>query len=211
MKVLIIAVHPDDETLGCGGSILKHIANEDNVRICFVTDGNKHQSKLIENISTEYGIEKYYRMKLAELQLSDISLNILIPKFTEIIEDARPDILYIPNRSDVHSDHRKVFEALIPLSKNFRFPFIRKILMCEVHSETDLAYPLQENSFLPNYYSDITPFWNKKKEILKYFKSEILESPNTRNIDAIEALNRYRGSIICCHYAEAFMLLFEKS
>lgn len=211
MNVLSISVHPDDETIGCGGTLLKHLAAGDKVYLCFVTSGNEYQRSLIDKIHQMYGFTELFALDFNEMELADISLNILIPRLAEVINYCQPEILYIPNRSDVHSDHRRVFEAIIPVTKPFRYPFIKKVLMCEVHSETDLAYALTENAFIPNSYSDISLFWDKKLKILSLFKSEIQDAPRTRSLKSIEALSIYRGSIICVDHAEAFMLVFEKN
>lgn len=206
-KILVISVHPDDETLGCGGTILKHIAENDEVNCVFVTSGNSSQIDTIPLLNKLYSFNEIVSLDLPENELQDLSLNILIPKFADIINRIKPEVLYIPNRSDVHSDHRAVFEALMACTKSFRFPFIEKVLMCEVISETDFAPPLIENVFAPNYFVDITKYLNKKLEILELFKSELLPYPQTRNLSTMKALNRYRGSQVNCEFAESYMLL----
>ena len=184
-KVLVISVHPDDETLGCGGSILKHLGQGDEVHCVFITGGNIYHRQLIDNLHE--------------------MLNELIEALSKIVSIVQAQVLYIPNRSDAHSDHRAVFSAIMACSKNFRYPFIEQILMCEVISETDFAPILGENTFSPNYFIDISEVFIKKIEILKMFGSELLPYPMTRNQSAIEALNRYRGTLINAEYAEAFM------
>jgi LmbE family N-acetylglucosaminyl deacetylase len=211
MRVMVISVHPDDETLGCGGALLKHKSKGDEIYCVFVTSGNKEQSKLIPKLNDLYEFTKSYKLELPELKLGDISLNEIIPKISSIFKEVEPELLFIPNRCDVHSDHRKTFEALIATTKSFRYPYIQKILMCEVLSETDFILPLPENIFAPNVFYDITNFYKKKIEILKIFESELFERPMTRSIDTVSAHNRFRGSRIGVEYAEAFMLLYEKA
>ena len=206
-NVMFISVHPDDETLGSGGTILKHIADGDDVTCVFITSGNSLQSEMIEQLNSHYLYKKSISLNFPELKLKDISLNFLIPKLTEVFNQCNPQILYIPNRSDIHSDHRAVFEAIMACTKTFRFPSIEQILMCEVISETDFAPALIEMAFIPNYFIDISFFFDKKIEILNIFKSELLPYPQTRNISTMSALNRYRGSQIGTEYAEAYMLL----
>lgn len=205
-NILVVAVHPDDETLGCGGTILKHLHRGDKVHCVFVTGGNVLQGKLIDEISTLYGFTSVTNLNFKELYLHEM-LNELIGTLSPILSTIRPEVLYIPNRSDAHSDHRAVFSAIMACSKSFRYPFIEQILMCEVISETDFAPVLSENAFMPNYFVDITKEFAKKTEILKLFESELLPYPMTRNQSTIEALNRYRGSLINAEYAEAFMSL----
>lgn len=154
-KVLVISVHPDDETLGCGGSILKHLGQGDEVHCVFITGGNIYQRQLIDNINALYGFTSIITLDFKELHLHEM-LNELIEALSKIVSIVQAQVLYIPNRSDAHSDHRAVFSAIMACSKNFRYPFIEQILMCEVISETDFAPILGENTFSPNYFIDIS-------------------------------------------------------
>lgn len=208
-RVLVIAVHPDDETLGCGGTILKHKREGDVVGCMFVTSGNDHQKKLINEVVNKYSFDFAKCLNKEEIILDDLSLTELIPAFSNIINEFKPSVLYVPNRSDSHSDHKKVWTAITACIKSFRYPFIKRVLMCEVISETDVGPSLAENSFVPNVFVDITKYRDKKMEILNLYESELLEDPHTRSISAVEALQRYRGSQVSVQYAEAFMLIKE--
>ena len=105
-KIMIIAVHPDDETLGCGGTLLKHIDKGDRVSCVFVTCGNERQNLIVGRVVKAYGFESVHYLKIPELSLTDNSLNDIIPSLAAIIREYEPEVLYIPNHSDVHSDHR---------------------------------------------------------------------------------------------------------
>lgn len=206
-RVCVIAVHPDDETLGCGGTLLKHIENGDGVFCIFVTGGNSEQKKLISAVSETFNFTKFFELDLPELDIADLSLNDIIPRISKIFKEIEPQILYIPNRSDVHSDHKQIFDAVLSCTKSFRYPYIEKVLMMEVISETDFCLALPETAFIPNYYVDITSVFHKKLKILNLYESEMLPYPQTRNESSMTALNRYRGSQIGKEYAEAFMAL----
>lgn len=206
-RVCVIAVHPDDETLGCGGTLLKHIGNGDEVFCVFVTGGNSEQKKLISYVTKTYNFTKTFELDLPELDIADLSLNDIIPRISKIFKEIEPQILYIPNRSDVHSDHKQIFNAVLSCTKSFRYPYIEKVLMMEVVSETDFCLGLPETAFIPNYYVDITGVFERKLKILNLYESEMLPYPQTRNESTMTALNRYRGSQIGTEYAEAFMVL----
>lgn len=208
-KVMVIAVHPDDETLGCGGSILKHISQGDQVSVVFVTNGNTIQEKTIQRISEAYSLNKTFKLGLKEVYLENEPLVNIINPLSQVISDFKPSILYIPNRSDVHSDHRSVFLAIQACTKSFRSPFLKKVLMMEVISETDFAPSLPENSFIPNIFIDISKYYENKEKILSLYKDELLDEFQTRSISTMRALNRYRGSLINVEYAESFMLIKE--
>ncbi|NFI61408.1 PIG-L family deacetylase, partial [Clostridium botulinum] len=92
-------------------------------------------------------------------------------------------------------------------TKSFRYPFIKKVLMYECLSETEIAPQFQENIFVPNVFSDITKYIEKKLDILKLYKTELQDIPQPRNEESVVALARYRGCTACTKYAEAFMLV----
>ena len=206
-KVVVVAVHPDDETIGWGGTIIKHLNKGDEVHCILVTKGNAEQKVIWDKVKDTYHFTSVTELDFPELNLMDKSLNELIPPLSKAISTIQPQTIIIPNRSDAHSDHKAIFNAVASCTKAFRYPFIEKVLMMEVISETDFALPLPEGQFIANYYVDITKEFEKKQEILKIYESELLPYPQTRNLNTMQALNRYRGSQINAEYAEAFMNL----
>ena len=206
-KIVVISVHPDDETLGCGGTIIKHLNKGDEVHCILVTKGNSEQKAIWNKVKEAYQFTSVTELDFPELDLMDKSLNELIPPLSKAIATIQPQTIIIPNRSDAHSDHKAIFNAVASCTKAFRYPFIEQVLMMEVISETDFALPLPEGQFIANYYVDITKEFEKKQEILKIYESELLPYPQTRNLNTMQALNRYRGSQINAEYAEAFMNL----
>jgi N-acetylglucosamine malate deacetylase 1 len=208
-NVLIVSVHPDDETLGCGGTILKHKSEGDAVYCVFITNGNEFQKTTIPLLKDCYGFNGIFSLELPEIILDTLPLKDIITPLSKVINEVKPEIIYLPNRSDTHSDHRKVFEAAQACTKSFRYPFIRKVLMCEIMSETDFMPALPELMFIPNVFVDISEFFERQMEIMKIFKSELFEPPFTRSLEAIKAHKTYRGSQINSYYAECFMLIKE--
>lgn len=208
-NVVVVAVHPDDETLGCGGTILWHKARSDNVFCIWVTNGNEKQKLAIPSLQEIYKFQKFFTLDLPDTKLNTVSLTLLIDLLADIFHNIKANIIYLPNRSDPHSDHRYVFDACQACTKSFRFPQIEKVMMMEVISETDFSPTLPENIFMPHIFVDISHTFENKINALNCFPDELLEYPMTRNISAIEAHNRYRGSQINTEYAESFMLLKE--
>lgn len=208
-KVLVVAVHPDDETLGCGGTILKHISEGDEVSCVFVTSGNNNQKTIVDKVAKTYGFNSIHLLHIQELTLTDESLNSIITLLGNVIKKVKPNILYIPNRSDVHSDHRITFEACLPFTKQFRYPFIKEVYMMEVPSETEFAPSLLSLAFIPNTFVDITAYMDKKMEIMSLYDSEIMDEVYPRSNSSIEAMSRFKGSRIGVKYAEAFVQLMR--
>ncbi|WPC41035.1 PIG-L family deacetylase [Clostridium sp. JS66] len=220
MKILVVSVHPDDETLGCGGTMLKHLKNNDELYWMIVTKADESigfskefiskRSNQIEKVTKEYGFKKVYTLNYLATKLQTIDFSKLINSVSRVINDIKPEIIYMNNRSDVHTDHQVTAKVLISCTKSFRYPFIKKILMYECISETEMSPPFSENIFIPNVYSDITNFIDKKLEIMNIYESEVQKPPLPRSLDNIKALARYRGASCGVDYAEAFMLVRER-
>jgi N-acetylglucosamine malate deacetylase 1 len=214
-KVLIVAVHPDDETLGCGGTLLKHKEEGDEINwlICTTIDkDNSYYEKReeeIKKVNQLYGFHSINNIRLKTMQVDEYSMSELIGKISKVINEIKPNILYLPFKGDVHSDHRKIFEASYSCTKSFRYPFIKKIYMIETLSETEFAPSTKEDSFIPNVFVDISKFMDKKIEIMKVFESEIAEHPFPRSERNLKALGSIRGATCRCEYAESFVLLKE--
>ena len=216
-KVIVISAHPDDETLGVGGTILKHIANGDDVYWLIITNVFENQGFSKERVESRqleiskvekmFGFRKTYNLNYPTMTLSSSSLIKMVPDISSIFSEVKPEIIYTLNRSDAHSDHRVIFDAVMACTKSFRYPFIKQILMYECISETEFAPALAEKAFLPNYFVDITDFIDKKNEIMKIFASEIGEHPFPRSVENIKSLAHFRGASVSVKYAEAFQLL----
>jgi LmbE family N-acetylglucosaminyl deacetylase len=131
----------------------------------------------------------------------------LISQISSLFHEIKPEVIYTVNRSDAHSDHRIVTEAIIACTKSFRYPFIKKLLMYECISETEFAAALPERMFIPNYFVDISDYMDRKTFLIKIYESEIGEHPFPRSIENIKALGMFRGATAGVKYAESFQLL----
>ena len=214
-KILIVAVHPDDETLGCGGTLLKHKANGDEIYwlICTTIDETNVYYKKRENeihlVAEMYEFDKVFNLRLKTMRADEYSMSELICKISKIMNEIKPNIIYLPFKADVHSDHRRIFEASYSCTKSFRYPFVKKIYMMETLSETEFAPSVKEDSFVPNVFVDVDDFFEKKCEIMKIFESEMAEHPFPRSEKNLRALATLRGATCGCKYAESFVLLKE--
>jgi LmbE family N-acetylglucosaminyl deacetylase len=217
MKVVVISAHPDDEVIGCGGTLLKHEANGDELFWIIVTNVFENQgfSKQrvesrqteIEKVKTMMGFSGVYKLDYPTMSLDSNSVNTMIPKISTIFNEIKPEVIYVLNRSDAHSDHRITFDAVAACTKSFRYPSIKKVLMYECISETEFAPTLPEKAFQPNYFVDVTNYFAKKLEVMKVYESELGEHPFPRSIRNIEALATFRGASVGVEYAEAFQLI----
>jgi|TARA_B100000315_G_C14403988_1_gene507801 LmbE family N-acetylglucosaminyl deacetylase len=192
MKVLVISVHPDDETLGCGGTVLKHRNQNDDIYWLILTEANEslgyskefivQRTNQIKDISQEYQFSKTYSLGFPTTKLHTIDFSVIIDKIFSVIQEIKPEVIYTVNRSDIHTDHQVAAKAIMSCTKSFRNPFIKRILMYECISETEIAFPLPENMFVAHVYSDISSFLERKIEIMKKYGSELQAPPLTKKL-----------------------------
>jgi LmbE family N-acetylglucosaminyl deacetylase len=216
-KVVVVTPHPDDETLGCGGTLLKHKHNNDEIYWLIVTSmGNdyaenvrKRRAHEVEQVAACYGFHRVERLAFEPAQLDSVPLSELIIAIGEVFANIRPTTVYLPYRHDIHSDHKIVFDAASACTKWFRYPYVRRVLAYETLSETHFSINPDIRGFIPNVFVDISPFLLKKIDIMKIYESELKEHPFPRSVEAMKALSSIRGSQIGVEAAEAFMLLKE--
>ena len=219
-KVLFVAPHPDDETLGCGGTILKHIAAGDQVywliatRIDDKNGWNKQsvtdRSKEITIVAEKYGFEKTIQFDFISTKLDLIPVSDLINEISEVQKSIAPDIIYLPFYNDVHSDHRILINAFQATIKWFRYKNVRRVMMYETPSETEFNF-IGNSGFVPNCFIDISDYIDEKVDIMKLYKSEMGVFPFPRSEETIRALATFRGSQSGFRAAEAFQLVLDRS
>ena len=218
-KILVVAVHPDDETLGCGGTLLKHKANGDEIHWLIATSIKEsegfHKSLVkkredeIESVKKLFNFDSVNRLGLSTTKVDEYGISELIKKFSSVINKVQPNIIYLPFKGDVHSDHKYVFDAAYSCTKIFRYPFIKKIYMMETLSETEFSISTKDDYFLPNVFVDISKYIDKKIELMNLYEGETNKHPFPRSERNIRALATYRGATSGCDYSESFMLLKE--
>jgi LmbE family N-acetylglucosaminyl deacetylase len=217
--VLCIAPHPDDETLGCGGTLLRHIAEGDEVHWLIVTRISEEQgfssqrvesrSREIETVAAAYGFAQVHRAGFLTTRLDQVAKGDLVGAVSEVIAAVRPTTLYIPYRNDVHSDHAAVFDAASSCTKSFRYPYIKQVYCYETLSETEFGVRPDDPGFRPNLFCEISQTLERKIEIMRLFEGEMGVFPFPRSEECIRAQAMLRGSVAGCRAAEAFMILRE--
>ena len=218
-SVLVVAPHPDDETLGCGGTLLRHIAEGDQVHWLIMTKITKKigftkkiiesRTKEIEQVASSYGFESVKQASFITTRLDTYPKSDLIKKVSKTVNIVNPDTVYLPYRRDVHSDHAEVFDAVAACTKSFRYPSIKKVRAYETISETEFSISPDDIGFKPNMWVDISGYLDRKIEIMKMYSSEVEQHPFPRSEQNIRALATYRGAVAGVIAAEAFISLKE--
>lgn len=215
-RYLFIAPHPDDEVLGCGGVITKLSNQGKEVYVLVMSRGTPklYTENKIKNIRQEallahktLGVKEsffldYYAPELDMVPLANISGSI-----SEIIKKLKIKVLFLPHKGDIHNDHSIVFKAGLVAARPVGNYTVREVYCYETLSETEWAPPFGDDTFIPNYFIDISIQFSKKLEAMKCFKSQLKAFPNPRSLETIEALAKFRGSTVGFERAEAFMVI----
>lgn len=219
MSILIVAPHPDDETLGAGGTILRAIEMGIDVHWLILTEMREElgftaaqieqRKNEIKSASETYGFASTTTLGLPASQLDTIALGDIISSIGDTIRETEPNTIYLPFPGDIHSDHRIAFDAGSACTKSFRYPYVKKVIAMEILSETNFGVDPTKQSFVPNQFIDITEHLDKKIQIMKIFDGEMRAPPFPRSERAIRSLAYLRGSQAGVNAAEAFHILRE--
>ena len=166
--LLVVSPHPDDETLGAGGYLLKAKVNGWNLHWLILTNVKEDygwektrvtiRNLEIEKVSSAYSFEKVYNLGLEPAGLDKLSNSEILAKITCVIKEVEPHTVIIPWKGDAHTDHKIAFQLMISATKTFRYPSIKKVLSMEILSETNFG---ELEDFHPNYFVDITDYFEK--------------------------------------------------
>ena len=218
-KVMVIAVHPDDETLGCGGSLLRLgemgkelawviVTTTENSTI-FSKEYTEKRRGEIDRVKNAYGFTKTYQLPFEAGMLEETPKINVVKAINEAVRDFQPDTIFLPFPWDIHKEHQVTFEASMACTKSFRNPFVKRVILMETLSETDFAPAHVVNPFNPNLFVDISKQIEGKLEVMKVFESEVLPHPFPRSIESLQALATLRGGQAGCSAAESFMVIKE--
>tara|TARA_R100001163_G_C5045536_1_gene182887 strand:- start:300 stop:986 length:687 start_codon:yes stop_codon:yes gene_type:complete len=221
-KILVIAAHPDDDILGCGGTLSKMSESGCDIRVVFIAEGTtcRFQSgHPVKEISNEISKrEKYAKSALSILGIENVCFHNLpcgkldqfpILEINKIIEKEIklfcPDTILSHSSVDANSDHRRINESVIMATRPGALNFVERVLFFEVLSSTEWKF---SNSFLPNYFVQLRKkdAENKVKS-MKQYKSEVADFPFPRSEEGILSMLKVRGMQSGSEYAEAFETL----
>lgn len=218
-RVLVIAPHPDDETLGCGGTLLRLAREGADIAWLIVTgmcessgfskDKIATRAEEITKVGGLYGFSRVFNLDLPTRHLDTYPMANLIEKFSEVFQAFDPQEVFLPHRRDVHTDHRAVFDATAACSKWFRYKNVCRVMAYETLSETEFTLD-GRTSFEPTVFVDISDFLERKLEIMAVYQSEMSPFPFPRSVEAIRSLASLRGASSGFRAAEAFQLLRER-
>ena len=210
-KILVIAAHPDDELLGCGGTIAKHIRNGDNVCFVIVCEGSSHRGVSQEDNEQHHalcaskilGVQDVKMLGFPDQKLDTYTLTEIITPLEEIVNSFRPSIVYCQYGGDINRDHELLFKAIM-VAVRPTVEFIDSVYAFDTASSTEWAYP---RSFMPDTWIDISDTLELKLEAMSCYTSELCDYPHPRSLNGLENKAKAWGNQACMEAAEVFMTI----
>jgi LmbE family N-acetylglucosaminyl deacetylase len=221
VKVLVIVAHPDDEVLGCGGTIARHASDGDRIEVLILAEGatsrdGQRDPKVrsaelaalrlaARDAAKVLGTEEPIFGDLPDNRLDSMPLIDVVKLVERMVIKVRPDIVYTHHAGDLNVDHRIVHEAVMTACRPQPDSSVQQILFFETVSSTE--WRLSTNSpFMPSWFVDVAAWMPTKLRALEVYDAEMRRWPHARSTEAIEALARWRGATVGCVAAEAFVL-----
>ena len=218
-NILVIAPHMDDEVLGCGGTISRHVDEGHSVTVCvcanrvydhkFSYQADNGERKSCEDARKILGYGRIVHLNLPDEQLDRSQIELIVP-IEQIIKETIPQIVYFPHRGDNHQDHRAVFEAVRVACRPFAEVRVSCLRVYEVISSTDQVSGYSEWPFQPNFYVDISHVLERKLKAMSCYAREERIFPHPRSLEGINVQAKKRGMEIGLEAAEAFMVMRDK-
>jgi len=225
MNILVVAAHPDDEVLGCGGSIAKWAKGGHAVHVVILAEGatsrdavRDRESRVVELSSLKsaasrageiLGAVSVQVMDMPDNRMDSLDRLDVIKAIERKVERVKPEMVVTHHAGDVNIDHRIIHEAVVTACRPLPGHVVKKLLAFEISSSTEWQTSGSAAMFIPNYYVDITLELDLKMEALAEYESEMRPWPHSRSMQALEHLARWRGASVGCEAAEAFQLLRE--
>ena len=215
--ILVVAAHADDEALGCGGTIARHVAGGDTVHVVFLADGVSSRqgadSQELERriAATEQarqvlGIETTTFLGLPDNRLDSLPLIEVIQPLEKVIRQISPQIIYTHHYGDLNVDHRITHQAVMTACRATPDSSVREIYAFEVMSSTEWS-SVGLAPFIPNLFVDISAYLAIKLQALEAYALEMRPAPHSRSTEHLNILARHRGHSVGVAAAEAFMVM----
>lgn len=213
-NILVLAPHPDDEVLGCGATMAKYASAGHKVFVLVATRGSKklYADDRIENVRNEalrahkvLGVTETFFLDFPAPELDTVPLADISREIARILSENKIHTLYLPHRGDIHNDHRVVFNAGLVASRPVGDYSVKEIYAYETLSETEWAAPFGDDAFIPTCFINVEDALEAKLQAMQCFKSQLKKFPNSRSLEAIDALAKFRGATVGFKAAEAFV------
>lgn len=220
-SIIVIAAHPDDEVLGCGGTLARLAREGHQINVLLVADGERSRESAEQSIDSELlsarnvaaedackilGCTSVKVLNLPDNRLDRLDRLDIVKQIEHFIERYQPSTVFTHHAGDVNIDHRVVHDAVIAACRPQPGHPVKELLFFEVPSSTEWRPPGSAVTFTPNVFFDISQTLDLKLKALQIYERELRDFPHSRSLKAIEALARWRGATVGVEAAEAFIL-----
>jgi len=216
-KILIVAAHPDDEVLGCFGTVARLIKEGHEAYTLILGEGktSRDEERIVEERQEDIavlndeiqkandaiGIKKVFVESFPDNRFDSVDLLDIIKVISKVKEEVQPDIIFTHYANDLNIDHRVTYNAVITATRPMEDECVKEIYSFEILSSTEWNYPL---SFSPDTYYDIEDTLPLKIAAMNAYTSELCEYPHPRSLEGIELNAKYQGMRVGKTYVEAF-------
>ena len=212
MRSLFLFSHPDDEAFGPAGTI-SHLSQSSEVIVVSLCKGDRPGNEHVLH-GRQRAFEQCCKLLGATpviFNSSDLHLDYhqALKDIESILKEFKPSKVFTHTMSDVHIDHTTTGKAVLAACRPTATSTVEELYMCEIPPSTYWSFGQTEPAFIPNVYMDISNSFEKKKQALSFYESELYKYPDSRSVEGMEALARYRGSQVGFQYAEAFNLVYS--
>lgn len=216
-RIMVVAAHPDDEVLGCGGTIARHVDKGDQVHIVFMADGVTSRQALTEHDLSKRNKAAHESCKILgthspkflgfpDNKMDTVALLDVVQALEKEIDKIQPSVIYTHHAEDLNVDHRITHQAVLTAGRPQPESYINEIYSFEVLSSTEWVSPSAKNIFIPNCFVDISKVIERKIKALNAYVDEMRDFPHTRSVDTVQLLAKYRGSTVGIRCAESFKI-----
>lgn len=219
-SVLVLAAHPDDEVLGCGGTLAKLVNEGTQVHVAFVADGvySRKGDRAIQQAELtarrnaaqracgSLGVQSVSFGDLPDNRMDTVALLEVTQVIEQLIQEHRPDTIFTHHAGDVNVDHRRLHEAVVTACRPQSGHPVKTLLCFEVASSTEWQLPGSAPVFSPNWFVDISATFARKMSALEAYSAELRAWPHPRSLQGVTHLAHWRGATVGVDAAEAFVL-----
>jgi LmbE family N-acetylglucosaminyl deacetylase len=217
-RVAVVVAHADDEVLGCGGTLRRHVMAGDEVWTIILADGETSRGSAADHAAVSrreaaaraaaeiLGVQHVAVHRFSDNRLDDYARLEIVRVVEQHIEEIVPHTVYTHHAGDVNVDHRRVHEADTTACRPQPGHPVETLLCFETASSTEWQLPYSATPFLPNWFVDISGALEAKMAALKAYGDEMRPWPHPRSYAGVEHLARWRGATAGCEAAEAFVL-----
>lgn len=220
MNILVVAAHPDDELLGVGGTIAKHVEAGDTVYALILGEGQTSRfdrredagTRIVEELhgntleaDRQVGIKETYFENFPDNRFDSVALLDIVKAVEKRVRELKPEIIYTHHRGDLNVDHQITYKAVLTATRPMADCPVKEIYAFETVSSTEWNFAYGEDQFAPNMFVRLTEEqFGKKLDGMKKYETELCEYPHPRSLEMLRAVAKRWGGVVGANYVEAF-------